>query len=169
MSLARSVFFQFSLFILKISSEKVLSSSLCLSRWVTSAFLHLGWKEKLRVLFILCISLDKYSIPMENKYGEMGSPWRNPFSTAKGFKGVPFTRIEKDTDVEKVMIQPTNFWGKPISSINARRKNQSIESYAFLRSTFIKHLGLLFLRDYALINSAAKRMFICHLSAWDKP
>jgi hypothetical protein len=70
------------------------------------------------------------------KYGDRGSPCRKPLLQVIHLPGIPL-RSTADIEVEKMMsIQSHQITGKPLASITRLRLPQSIESKAFVKSSF---------------------------------
>lgn len=71
--------------------------------------------------------LDRYSIPIANKKGDMRSPCLKPFFVGKGEEAKPFTKIEYETEERHAKIYLTNFVANPSSCSMACRNGHSKE------------------------------------------
>lgn len=81
------------------------------------------------------------------RYGERGSPCRRPFLQRIHFPGVPFRRTAVWLDWRMCLIQRHQMEGKFLASKMRSKASHSMESKAFLKSSFREIEGILRLRQ----------------------
>ena len=89
-----------------------------------------------------------------NRYGKIGSPYRNSCLHLKAVSGIPLTNTEENPKLSRASIHPHHFTPKPLALRVCKRKDQRIESKALEKSSLRKNVGHLYLVHADIISWA---------------